>query len=347
MKILVTGAAGRMGHVISAHLQQQGHQIRGIDVVDESELNAYTKLSLENAEYRQVDMRDFEAVAASCEGQDAIVHLAGIPFYEDKLSLDIFHVNAGGTFNLYQGAMKAGIKRVIAASSINFLGNGFGPKMIDIEYFPVDEAHPNYTMDVYAFSKHMVEEVAAYFWRLAGISSICFRFPMIYNRYWLTDELTLKMWERNQADFKRFMELPEDERKAATQKILERYMLLRNQRTSGEIDYMPLWQFFMNEPGGMLMFGVENFWSVLHVQDSAKVVELALAADFEGSIPLFVGEVNNSTELPSRELAALFYPSVQEWKRPLTGAESLLSIEKANDLLGFTPTIAINEGHLS
>ena len=48
----------------------------------------------------------------------------------------------------------------------------------DIEYFPIDEAHPDFTTDAYSFSKRILEETAAYFWRREAISGVQLRFPL-------------------------------------------------------------------------------------------------------------------------------------------------------------------------
>ncbi len=79
----------------------------------------------------------------------------------------IFHINVAGTFNVFRAAADAGVRRVVCASSINALGYNFGIKFPEgqLRYFPIDEAHPTYTTDVYSFSKGMIEEVGAYFWR--------------------------------------------------------------------------------------------------------------------------------------------------------------------------------------
>ncbi len=57
---------------------------------------------------------------------------------------------------------------MVTASSINALGFNFGIKSFPIQYFPLDEAHPSFTTDAYSFSKQIIEEVAAYYWRQGG-----------------------------------------------------------------------------------------------------------------------------------------------------------------------------------
>ena len=343
MHILVTGGLGRMGQTVVAYLQQKGHQVRAIDMIAAVDFAVETAVNWGDVEYQQVDIRDYQAVVRCCQHVDAIVHLAGIPIYTAERSAEIFAINAGGTFNIYQAAANSGVKRIVSASSINYLGNGFGTNYLDIQYFPVDETHPNITIDTYAFSKQMLEEIAAYFWRKDKLTSINFRFPLIYSRHWLTPELTRQMWQKNQADFDRLMQLSEQERQLEAQKLKERYLDLRTQRVEGKVAYDAIFHFFFTEPGAMLMFGIDNFWSVLNDWDAARAIELALTTEISGNHSLFIGETNNSTGLPSRQLAELFYPEVQEWKRPCSGTSSLLDINKVKEMLGFVPSVDINE----
>ena len=74
-----------------------------------------------------------------------------------ELGKQIFQINAAGSFNVYQAAADAGIKRVVSASSINALGFNFGVKASRIRYLPIDEDHPNVTTDAYSFCKEVLD----------------------------------------------------------------------------------------------------------------------------------------------------------------------------------------------
>ena len=179
MKILVTGGIGNIGLVVVKHLIDRGYELRVIDRKSPEELEPGLFSEVENFEYRQVDIRNFKAVKDSLEGMDSVVHLAAIPHPMIENASEIFSINAGGTFNIYQAAAEFGINRIASASSINFLGNGFGKRPIDVKYFPIDEDHPGYATDVYAFSKQLVEAIAAFFWQRDAITSACLRFPFV------------------------------------------------------------------------------------------------------------------------------------------------------------------------
>ena len=97
------------------------------------------------------------------------------------LTIPSFDINVAGTYNLFEAAERAGIKRIAQASSINALGGYWGCDDRQFEYFPLDEAHPLHTTDAYSLSKQLVEEIAAYYWRRSGISSVSFRLPAVWS----------------------------------------------------------------------------------------------------------------------------------------------------------------------
>jgi len=89
------------------------------------------------------------------------------------------------------------------------------------------------------------------------------------------------------------------------------------------------------------MFGYSNFWASIDARDSAQAIELGLTADYEGSHPLWVNDSHNSAGVPTQALAELFYPDVP-LKRDLVGTESLVSIDRARELLGFEPEYSVS-----
>jgi hypothetical protein len=94
-------------------------------------------------------------------------------------------------------------------------------------------------------------------------------------------------------------------------------------------------------PEAMVCWGYTDFWASLNVLDAAQAIEKAVVADYEGSHTLFVNDTHNATGLPSRKLVAYCFPDVTVWKRPVKGTETLVSIERARDLIGFEPAYSI------
>jgi len=51
-----------------------------------------------------------------------------------------------------------------------------------------------------------------------------------------------------------------------------------------------------------------------------------------------VCDAENATGIDSEMLAELFYPQVKTRNRPLEGRDSLVSFERARQLIGYEPT---------
>ena len=99
MVIAVTGAAGRVGGFVVDELTQSGHDVVAVDL-REPIVGA--------TETRRADIRDLATLAGAFRGCEAIVHLAAIA--EEGLAPPevTFAVNAQGTVNCLEAAVKSG-----------------------------------------------------------------------------------------------------------------------------------------------------------------------------------------------------------------------------------------------
>jgi nucleoside-diphosphate-sugar epimerase len=349
MNILVTGGAGKIGHVAVKQLVAHGHHVIALGRRPKADLDAARLAAIEGARYQQVDITDYAALRPLLNGVDAVVHLAALTHPGAGPGHQIFHINATGSFNVYQAAADAGIKRVVSASSINALGFNFGVKPSTIHYLPIDEEHPNVTTDAYSFCKEVLEQTAAYFWRRDGISGVCLRFPHVY----VVGEQSRRgaMWEarrtlyeaRIKQDLEVLSAMPEAERRAHLLQLIADYDAAREERPQER----PREERYRDDRGmsspdelplGMgLIWRRTNFWTSLDARDAAQAIEKGLVADYEGSHPLYVNASHNSLGLPSAQLAAYAFPEVTEYKHPLRGTETLVSIDRARALIGFEP----------
>jgi nucleoside-diphosphate-sugar epimerase len=79
-------------------------------------------------------------------------------------------------------------------------------------------------------------------------------------------------------------------------------------------------------------------WSYIDARDAATACRLAIETDNLGAVALNVANDETSMDIPSRELMAARYPSVEDFRAPLAEFETLLSNKKAKELLGWQPT---------
>jgi nucleoside-diphosphate-sugar epimerase len=80
-----------------------------------------------------------------------------------------------------------------------------------------------------------------------------------------------------------------------------------------------------------------NLWGYIDTRDGAQAVIRGLNARLPGFERFIIANADTVVSTPSAELAAKYFPNVA-LKRPLEGNETLLSIEKAQRMLGFAPT---------
>ncbi len=154
MRIAVTGGSGKLGRSVVRLLTEEGHDVVNLDRVGDR--GSGTVL---------VDLRDYgqvaDALAAVDEhhtGLDAVVHLAAVPAPGILPDVATFHHNMLATYNVFQAARRAGISRVVYASSETVLGLPFDT---DPPYIPVDEVYPARPETTYSLVKHLEEQMAS------------------------------------------------------------------------------------------------------------------------------------------------------------------------------------------
>lgn len=335
MKIIVTGGIGNVGSAVVQRLVSRGHQVKVLDRRAEGEIPG--------AELVRCDITDFQALGGQMNGQEAVIHLAGLPYPGAGTGPEIFRINCSGTYNVYEAAAKAGVRRVVCASSINALGFNFGIEPFPIRYFPIDEDHPGITTDPYSFSKQVLEDIAAYYWRREGISSICFRLPWVYQKSLVDMWMGKDYFINYRKLFNNMLADPEGDQKM--RELIAWHNNLRAQRVfekSWEDEGEEIPDFLKTATPQLLMFfGWTDFWAVISAEDSAQAFEKAVSAHYDGSHALYVHERFNSVGLPAEELASVFYPEVKARKRALKDAECLVDMSRAQQLIGFEPEYSL------
>ncbi len=164
-KVLVTGGSGLLGRYVVADLQANGH---GVTVLDR-------KPPAPGVPYIEADIMDLPAVEAAVAKHEAVVHLAGLDLAIPATGEDFMRVNTMGTWHVLQAAEKAGLKKVVACSSVAATGLGEMRWDWPPQYLPVDEMHPSRPVHPYSVSKHVVEEIAQSFARRGALEVICLR----------------------------------------------------------------------------------------------------------------------------------------------------------------------------
>lgn len=333
MRVLVTGGTGIVGRETVARLVRHGWDVLVI--------GRRPGMEVPGAAYAVCDVACHEDLREKVRGCDAVVHLAAIAQPTKAPGPEVFRVNVAGTFNVFEAAAKEGIRRIVQASSINAFGCFWSVEdLVHVRYFPIDEAHPTRTTDPYSFSKRMIEDVGDYYWRREGISSVALRLPWVYRQGYLAGEGHRRRQTEARALLEEMAALPEPQRRARLAAARDEAMAYRRQRPLdyGAKERGVRMRSFEDHPLCGMYFGARaNFWAFVDERDAAQAVEKGLTADYQGSHVLFINDSHNWLLYDTEKLLGLFFPDVTRRTRPIRGAESLVSIAKARDLIGFEP----------
>jgi nucleoside-diphosphate-sugar epimerase len=172
-RVLVTGLNGLIG---SAMLRLLG---------DKYAWSALNRRDLPGVPTVQADIADFEAIRPAFEGIDTVVHLAAVARVDASWD-DLLPPNFIGTYNVFEAARQAGVKRVIFASSGATVAGLHREEpikaLVEGRYSEVGGSWPMVThesmprpLGLYGVSKVFGEVLARHFVDTSPLSIICLR----------------------------------------------------------------------------------------------------------------------------------------------------------------------------
>lgn len=170
-RYLVTGGAGFIGSTIVRALLEQGDFVRILDNFSTGKRDNVAGLDVEIVEG---DLRDPAKLAQAVKGIDIIFHEAAFVSVPQSMEdpLPCFEINQRGTEYLLEAARKAGVKRVVLASSAAVYG--------DLETMPLAEDFSLRPLSPYAVSKRVDELYAEMYTRSFGLEVVALRYFNVY-----------------------------------------------------------------------------------------------------------------------------------------------------------------------
>jgi len=174
--VLVTGGAGLIGsHIVDQLIDAGAGEIRVLDnLVRGRRENLAAATARRRLTFLEGDVRDRNAVARAVSDCDYVFHQAAIRITlcaeQPRECLDVL---VTGTFNVFEAAAKAHVRKVVYASSASVYGGA--------DDFPTNERHhPFNNRTLYGAAKLMNEGIARHFYDMDGLPSVGLRYFNVY-----------------------------------------------------------------------------------------------------------------------------------------------------------------------
>ena len=160
MKIVLTGAAGRLGSYLREPLSKMADSLVSTDIVDD--IGAL----YDGESYMQGDLASLDDMMKVTKGADMVVHFGA--FVDEGPFEKLLGPNFIGAYNIWEAAHRNGARRVVYASSIHAVG--MYPKN---EFIGIDVPHRPDTF--YGLAKCFAEDLGRMYWEKRGMESVCMR----------------------------------------------------------------------------------------------------------------------------------------------------------------------------
>ena len=159
-KLVLTGAAGRLGSYLREPLAAMCEELVSSDIAED-----IGKL-YDGERYQKADLASYDEVAALMEGADMVVHFGAI--VDEKPFMELLGPNFVGSYNVWEAAYQAGARRVVYASSIHAVGMH---KKAD--FIGIDAPHKPDTF--YGLAKCFTEDLGSMYWDKRQLESVHLR----------------------------------------------------------------------------------------------------------------------------------------------------------------------------
>ena len=159
-KLVLTGAAGRLGSYLREPLSKLADDFVSSDIVPD--IGALYP----GETYQVADLAKYEEIHALLEGADMVVHFGAIG--DEAPFEDILGPNIVGAYNIWEAAYRHKLRRVVYASSIHAVG--MHPKQ---DFIGIDAPHRPDTF--YGLAKCFAEDLGRLYWDKRGLESVHLR----------------------------------------------------------------------------------------------------------------------------------------------------------------------------
>ena len=303
-RVLVTGGAGFIGSHVSDVFLANGWSV---DIIDDFSSGKRANVPA-SAKLHEVDIRSPEAARVIADGKfDVIVHLAAQIDVRKSVNDPMFDasVNILGALNILEALRSSGRG---SHTRVVFSSTG-GAIYGDLAVPPTVETTPKEPDSPYAIAKLAVEHYLSYYTRVHGFDTVVIRFGNVYGP---------------------------------------------RQDPHGEAGVVAIFCGRLMEGRPLTIFGDgSQTRDYVHVTDVAEGAFRAASAELpavkrldDRAFNIGTGAATSVTDLAKSLLAAVGVDAPIEFapKRPGELQDSCLSVDKARDVLGWTPRITLEQG---
>lgn len=192
LRVLVTGASGQIGYMTFKRLldQPDKYDVFGVDIKSgpSERVPVSWDLDFPQDRFSVGSLSDIDFVSNAVKGMDVIAHLGADP--DGKEWDSVLNNNIIATYNVFEAAAKAGVKRVVAASSImvshgHRLQEPYKAMMerrrdeIPDDFQIISPQIPAEPRDIYAASKVWTESLGRVYSNTRDMSCICIRIGQV------------------------------------------------------------------------------------------------------------------------------------------------------------------------
>lgn len=175
-KIVLTGAAGRLGSYLREPLSKMASQLLSTDI--SNDMGALYG----NETFVKADLAEMSEIKPLMKDADMVVHFGA---YVDEGPFEkLWGPNFVGSYNVWESARLAGVKRVIYASSIHAVGMYPRNQFIGVDV-------PHRPDGFYGLAKCFTEDLGRMYWEKSGLEAVCLR---IYSAAAVVSSRSLSTW---------------------------------------------------------------------------------------------------------------------------------------------------------
>lgn len=159
-KLVLTGAAGRLGSYLREPLTALCDTLVSTDIAED------IGTLYPGEEYVKADLAQMDQIAPVLEGADMVIHFGAI--VDEKPFEELLGPNFVGSYNIWEAGYKAGVRRIVYASSIHAVG-----MHLKSDFIGTDAEHRPDTF--YGLAKCFTEDLGRMYWDKRRMESVHLR----------------------------------------------------------------------------------------------------------------------------------------------------------------------------